>query len=383
MADYYQTLGVNENATIDEIKKAYRKLAKRYHPDTNPNDCQAEAKFKEISEAYGVLSDQAKRQQYDTIRKYGSSFGGVGGETGFHPGGGGSSFDDIMSMFGQGRRPDSGQSGAEGFGSFADIFSSLFGGQRFGGFDEYERQSADAPQKGGDILTDLEISFEESVNGGQKTIRIDAEQPCDICKGTGVTPGSQTTICPNCKGSGHVTFSQGSFAVSRPCPRCLGRGRIVGNPCRKCSGRGRIFGPKTVKVNIPKGIESGQKIRLKGLGNNGINGGPAGDLYLKIAISGHEYFWREGKDIYCRVPINIKQAVLGGKIKIRTMTGHVEFNLPPGTSSGQKFRLKGLGLSLNGGKGDQYIEIKIDMPRQLSIEQKQLFERFTDSLGLK
>lgn len=382
MANYYQTLGVSETASIDEIKKAYRKLAKKYHPDANPNDRQAESKFKEISEAYGVLSDQAKRQQYDTIRKYGSSFGGQG-PGGFQGAPGeGFSFDDIMSMFNRGQRQGNQRGGTtDGFGSFADIFSSLFGGQS-GGFGGFDNQSANAPQRGTDILTDIEISFEESVKGGQKTIRINIEQSCDSCHGSGITPGSQTSICPECNGRGNVTFSQGSFAVSRPCPRCLGRGKIVGNPCRKCSGRGVIFGPKTIKIKIPKGVESGQKIRLKGLGNPGQNGGPAGDLYLKIAISGHEYFWREGKDIYCLVPINIKQAVLGGKVRVRTMTGQVELAIPPGTSSGQKFRLKDQGLNLKGSRGDQYVEVKVEIPKKLSPEQQKLFEQFTDKMGL-
>lgn len=383
MADYYQTLGVSETASIDEIKKAYRKLAKKYHPDANPNDRQAEAKFKEISEAYGVLSDQAKRQQYDTIRKYGTSFGGQG-QGGFQGASGeGFSFDDIMSMFGQGGRQGNGRAGnAQGFGSFADIFSSLFGGQG-GGFGDYESQTTSMPQKGSDILTDIEIPFEEAVNGGQRSFRINIEQACDACGGSGVTPGSQTTTCPECNGRGHVTFFQGSFAVSRPCPRCLGRGKIVGNPCRKCAGRGKIFGPKTINVKIPKGVESGQKIRLKGLGNPGQNGGPAGDLYLKIAISGHEFFWREGKDIYCLVPINIKQAVLGGKVTVRTITGQVELAIPPGTSSGQKFRLKGQGLTLDGNRGDQYVEVKIEIPKTLTSEQKQLFEQFANKMDLK
>lgn len=381
MTDYYQTLGVSETASIDEIKKAYRKLAKKYHPDANPNDRRAEAKFKEISEAYGVLSDQAKRQQYDTIRKYGSSFGGQG-RGGFQGASGeGFSFDDIMSMFGRGGRQENSRSGnAQGFGSFADIFSSLFGGQS--GFSGFENQATNAPQRGTDILTDIEIPFEESINGGQRTIRINAEQVCDSCGGSGVTPGSQTSTCPECNGRGNVIFSQGSFSVSRPCPRCLGRGKIVGNPCRKCSGRGKLFGPKTIKVKIPKGVESGQKIRLKGLGNPGQNGGPAGDLYLKVAISGHEYFWREGKDIYCLVPINIKQAVLGGKVKVRTLTGQVELAIPPGTSSGQKFRLKEQGLTLNGSRGDQYVEVKIEIPKKLTPEQKRLFEQFADAMDL-
>jgi len=197
-----------------------------------------------------------------------------------------------------------------------------------------------------------------------------------------VTSSSRTSVCPECQGRGNVAFSQGSFAVSRPCPRCLGRGQIIGDPCRKCSGSGKVFGPREIKINIPKSIESGKKIRLKGLGQPGINGGPNGDLYLKINVRGHQYFWREGKDIYCKAPINIKQAVLGGKIKIRTLTNQVELKIPPGTSSGQRFRLKGLGLSVNGVKGDQLVEAKVDIPKNLTPEQKALFEKFVDSMEL-
>ena len=388
MADYYNVLGVAETASEAEIKKAYRKLAKKYHPDANPNDAQAEKKFKEISEAYGVLSDSQKKQQYDTMRKFGATGGpGGGGFSGFggHGGAQGFSFEDIMSQFNGatgGRARRGGQ--FDGFGSFADIFSSLFGdqGAGFSGFGG--QQAKAAPQKGGDILTDIEIPFEDSVKGGSQNIRLNVEQNCDICHGSGITPGSKSTTCPDCHGTGHVTFSQGGYSVSRPCPRCLGRGQIVGNPCRKCGGKGRILAPKTIKVNIPKGIESGKKIRLKGLGHPGRNGGPAGDLYLKINVKGHSYFWREGKDIYCRVPINIRQAVLGGKINVTSVSGKkVELSIPPGTSSGQRFRLKGMGLATNGSKGNQYVEVKIDVPSNLNEKQKELFEKFSDEAGLK
>jgi molecular chaperone DnaJ len=378
LADYYNTLGVSEGASADEIKKAYRKLAKKYHPDANPSDKQAEKKFKEISEAYHVLSDPQKKQQYDMMRKYGAGHAaGAGAQTG--PGGG-FSFDDIMSQFG-------GRSGGrfDGFGSFADIFSSIFGdrsGAFGGGFESAGRQAA--PQRGSDILTDIDIPFEDAAKGGKKTIRVNIEQTCDQCQGSGIAPGSKATVCPECHGSGRVNFSQGAFSVSRPCPRCLGRGQIIGNPCRKCSGSGKIFGPKTIKINIPAGIESGKKIRLKGLGRPGLNGGPTGDLYLRINVMGHGYFWREGKDIHCRVPINLKQAVLGGKIEVPTLTKkHVELKIPPGTSSGQKFRLKGLGLAGNGQKGNQYVEVKIEVPKNMTSEQKKSFEEFSEKMGFK
>jgi len=385
MADYYNILGVSELASADEFKKAYRKLAKKYHPDANPNDKQAETKFKEISEAYNVLSDPKKKQQYDMMRKYGAGFGG--GRAGGPGGTGGFSYEDIMSQFGGAGRSGSRRGGEQfsGFGSFADIFSSIFNDRQGGGFrDTFAGdQQRTRPQKGDDLLTDIEISFEDAVKGGQRNIKINIEHACDQCQGSGITPGSQATICPECQGAGNVTFSQGSFAISRPCPRCLGRGQIIGNPCRKCSGKGKLFGPKTFKINIPRGIESGKKIRLKGLGKPGINGGQPGDLYLKINVSGHKYFWREGKDIYSRVPISLRQAVLGGQIRVQTLTNEIELSIPPGTSSGQKFRLKGLGLAANGDKGNQYVEINVEMPKNLTPEQEKLFEQFADNVGLK
>ena len=382
MADYYKIMNVPENASDAEIKKAYRRLAKQYHPDANPNDKQAEAKFKEISEAHNVLSDSKKRQQYDMMRKYGAGFGsGVSGGPGKT---GGFSFEDIMSQFGSNSRsgPAAGQQ-FSGFGSFADIFSSIFGDQQFSGFGKTSGfHQKTRPQKGKDVLTDIEIPFEDAVNGGKKTIRLNIEQKCSQCNGSGVTSSSKTTVCPDCRGRGTTTFSQGSFAVSRPCPRCLGRGQIIGNPCRKCSGSGKLFGPKEIKINIPRGIESGKKIRLKGLGQPGINGGPSGDLYLKINVKGHQFFWREDKNIYCKVPINIRQAVLGGTVKIRTLTKQIELKIPPGTSSGQRFRLKGYGLSINGTKGDQFVEVKVEIPENLTHEQKELFEKFAEKVGI-
>jgi len=374
MTDYYKTLSVSENASADEIKKNYRRLAKKYHPDANPNDKQAEEKFKEISEANDVLSDPKKKQQYDMMRKYGAGFGDGGFGRTSSPGG--VSFEDIMSQFGGGAQ-------SSGVGSFADMFSSIFGGQQAGGFGRgFKSQRRNAPRKGKDILTDIEIPFEDSVNGAQSTIKLNIEQACGECQGNGVTPGSKTTVCPDCQGRGTVTFSQGAFSVSRPCPRCLGRGQIIGNPCRKCSGSGKIFGAKSIKVNIPKGIESGKKIRLKGLGQPGINGGAPGDLYLKVNVSGHQYFWREGKDIYCRVPINIRQAVLGDKIKVKTLTKQIELKIPPGTSPNQRFRLKGMGLTVNNQKGDQFVEIQVKIPKNLTSEQKELFEKFAEKTEL-
>jgi len=278
LTDYYKTLGVSETASAAEIKKSYRRLAKKYHPDANPNDKQAEAKFKEISEAYNVLSDTKKKQQYDMMRKYGAGQPGGGMPGGGMPGG--FSFEDIMSQFGGAGQHGDQQAG--GFGSFADIFSSMFGDQQpgAGGFG----RQRPAPRKGKDVLTDIEISFEEAANGAEKSVRITSEQACKVCRGSGVTAKGRSSVCPQCNGRGTTTFSQGSFSVSRPCPRCLGRGQISGNPCRKCSGRGRVSKPRTVKIKIPKGLESGKKIRLIGLGQAGSNGGSAGDLYIKVSV---------------------------------------------------------------------------------------------------
>lgn len=372
MADYYEILGVPETASADEIKKAYRKLAKKYHPDANPNDRQAEEKFKEISAAYDVLSDPAKRKQFDMMRKYGGSFGTSGSTTT----GEGFSFDDIMAMF-KGRSSTRGPFEAEGFGSFADIFSSFFGDMPGSAFSR-QRYSTGS-QKGADVEADIEIPLEESVKGTEKTIRVNLEQQCDVCGGKGTQGGAES--CPECHGLGHVVFSQGSFSVSRPCPRCLGRGWI-GRPCSACNGKGTRIVPKTIKVRIPPGIESGTKIRLARLGAPGRGGGAPGDLYLKVFVKGNEYFWREGKDIFSRVPINIKQAVLGGKVKVRTIGGEAILTIPPGTSSGQRFRLKGRGIASNGEVGDHYVEIKVEVPKNLSAEQKQLFQKFANSLGL-
>jgi molecular chaperone DnaJ len=370
MKDFYKIIGVSESASDDEIKKAYRKLAKKYHPDVNKGDKHAEAKFKEVSEAHDTLADKNKRAQYDQMRKYGAGFGGFGGR----PPGGGQEFrfDDLSSIFGQ----------SGGFGSFADIFSSIFG-DNVGGFDGaggFAHRSG--PQRGSDIYTDIAIPFATAARGGKVKLRFNAAVSCSVCNGSGVQPGSNQTVCPDCNGRGNITFTQGNFAVSRPCPRCLGRGVISGDQCNKCGGNGTIAGPKTISVNVPPGTKNGDKIRLKGLGNPGKKGGSAGDIYLRIEIKGDHFFWREGLNIFCKVKLGLDQAVKGAKIRVRTITGDkAELKIPAGTKAGSKFRLKGLGLADKKRKGDQIVVIDIRQPDNMSEEEKRLYDEMTDKVA--
>jgi len=377
MKDFYQILGVPETAGEDEIKKAYRKLAKRYHPDANPGNKQAENNFKEISGAYDVLSDKQKRSQYDQMRKYGA--GGFGDFGGFGRGGarpgagtqGGVDFEDLSSIFGE----------FGGFGSFADLFSSLFGDRPGAGMHGAQGRRV---MQGEDLYSEIEVPFETAAKGGQITVRVNVNEQCSMCRGTGSKSGSAPKICPECRGRGTISFVQGNFAVSRPCPGCLGRGQIETVDCQNCAGKGTVRQPREIAVTIPGGIENGKNIRLKGLGNPGTNGGQPGDLYLRVNITQHHFFWREGLDIYCRVPISIAQAVHGTKIRVRTIADKkVELKIPPGTRSGSRFRLRGFGLSHNGRKGDQIVEIEIKVPQKMTEEEKKMFEEMADKIGLK
>lgn len=376
MKDFYQILGVPETAGEDEIKKAYRKLAKKYHPDANPGNKQAESKFKEISEAHEILSNKQKRAQYDQMRKY-----GPGGFQGFDFNGArrgrpgaqqGFDYDDLSSMFGE----------QGGFGSFADIFSSIFGGMGQGRGGAGFAQGRRGPAAGDDLYSEIDVPFETAARGGKVTIRLNTTETCQVCGGSGTAPGAQTKVCPECNGRGTITYMQGNFSVSRPCLKCLGRGRI-GETCQNCKGSGSVTQPRELAVNIPAGIESGKSIRLKGLGNPGVNGGPPGDLYLRVNIMEHHFFWREGLDIHCRAPINITQAVLGAKIRVRTISGQkVEVKIPPGTSSGARLRLKRLGLKLNGQQGDQIVEIEIKVPEKMTEEEKKMFAEMAEKSGI-
>jgi molecular chaperone DnaJ len=369
--DYYEILGVSESASPDEIKKAYRRLAKKYHPDSNPNNKMAEEKFKEVSEAHEVLSNPQKKRQYDQLRRMGqgvfTGFGGPQDATGFEDlfaGGGGRgrtfTFEDLG-----------------GFGDLGDLFSNIFDRG------EASRRQRWGPQKGADLYAEVEIPFDSAISGGRTPIEFDKEEVCPVCAGTGAKPGTTMSTCPQCGGTGMVSFGQGGFAVSRPCPRCLGRGKIISAPCPQCGGRGQTSTRKKLVINIPAGISDGAQLRLRGQGQPGIAGGPPGDLRVKIDVGRHRFFERRGRDVYCKVPINIAQAALGSKIRVRTIDGRVDLKIPPGTQSGTKFRLGGRGVRANGATGDQYVEVLVDIPKRMSQKQKELMEQFAKEGGLK
>lgn len=362
--DYYNILGVPENASKDDIKKAFRKLAKQHHPDRNQGDKKAEEKFKEVSEAYDVLGDDNKRQQYDMMRKYGA-YGGPGFDTG--KAGAGFDFSQFKDAF---RFEDMG-----GFGSFADIFSTIFGGEDLFGRARSRGRSARLRRvRGSDLAIKLSVGFHEAVSGTSKTIVLNKAAACQACGGSGEETGTGQQVCPNCGGRGTVSFAHGAFAISRPCPKCLGRGVIPGKPCRRCGGSGRVREKKRIKVKIPAGIDDGGKIRLRRMGNPGSNGGPDGDLIITVNTGKHQQFERRGHDICTRVEISYPQAVLGTKVPIKTLAQTVNLTIPPGTKHGTRLRLKGLGLAVNGNKGDQYVEIEIAVPKDISPRQKELLE---------
>ncbi len=356
--DYYEVLGVSKSASEAEIKKAYRKLAKENHPDLHPGDKEAEARFKEINEAYEVLSDADKKARYD-------QFGHAGVDPNFGAGGG----------YG-------GYGGGFDFGDLGDIFGSFFGGGFGGG-----GRARTGPQRGESLRMGLTITFEEAAFGCEKEVTLDRVEQCETCHGSGAAAGTSPETCPNCHGSGQVQQRRqtpmGVFATTTTCPRCGGKGKIISNPCKDCGGTGQVRRRKTVKVSIPAGIDNGQTISLRGQGNAGRNGGPSGDLLLVISVLPHQLFRRDGEDVYCDAPITFTQAVLGGEMEIPTIDGKVKYTIPEGTQTGTTFRLRGKGIpNLNGrGRGDQYVTVYIETPRNLSREQKEALKKFSQSLG--
>ena len=357
--DYYEVLGVSRGASEDEIKKAYKKMARKYHPDLNPGDKTAEEKFKEVNEAYEVLSDADKKARYD-------QYGHAGVDPNFGAGGFGGGFD-----------------GSFDFGDLGDIFGSFFGG----GFGGGRRTNPNAPQRGESIRMSIAISFEEAAFGCEKAVTVERYETCDTCHGNGCAPGTSPEVCPDCHGTGTVQVRRqtpmGVFATSSPCPKCGGKGRIIHQPCKDCRGSGMVRKKKTIQASIPAGIDNGQTISIRGQGNAGKNGGPAGDLLITITVRPHELFRREGTSVLCEAPITFTQAVLGAELEIPTIDGKVKYTLPEGTQSGTTFRLKGKGIpELNGrGRGDQYVTVYIETPRNLNREQKEALKKFAESVG--
>ncbi len=372
--DYYQVLGVGEKASHDEIKKAYRKLAKKYHPDANPDDPKAADRFKEIGEAYSVLSDADKRKQYDNMRKLGAFGFGRGGRTsrGQRPGAGGFesqpgfSFEDLQG----------------GFGSISDLFSSLFDLGKKG--EQTPSSSQRGPQRGQNVEYVVEIPFLTAVRGGRIAVDVSITEECATCHGTGAKPGTNLKRCAECGGTGNVSFGQGGFAVKRPCPACLGRGKLPETPCTSCDGRGTVRQKRKIQIAVPAGVDSGSKVRLSGQGERGRGGGAPGDLIITFKVQPHRFFRREGLDVHVTVPINIVQATLGSKIRVRTVSGKkVVLTIPAGTQAGTKFRLRGQGIKKDDRVGDQYVEVKVEVPDQLSDDERKMMEDFASSAGLK
>ena len=350
--DYYEVLGVAKNASDDELKKVYRKLAMKYHPDRNPDDKSAEEKFKEVKEAYETLSDPKKRELYDRFGHAGVDPNAAGGFGGGGPGGGG--FADV----------------------FGDIFGDIFGG---GGGGRGGRSNV---YRGADLRYAMEITLEQAASGHATEIRIPSWETCEACSGSGAKPGTKPKACHTCNGHGQVRMQQGFFSVQQTCPTCHGSGKVIADPCASCDGAGRTKRTKTLEVKIPAGIDDGMRIRSAGNGEPGINGGPPGDLYVEIRVKDHPVFQREGDDLHCEVPISITTAALGGKVNVPTLSGGAEIELPEGTQSGKTFRLRGKGIKgvRSSYPGDLYVHVSVETPVRLTDRQKKLLRELEDSL---
>ena len=365
--DYYQILGVADNATPEQIKRAYRRLAKKYHPDANPDDKTSGAKFKELSEANSVLADPAKRKQYDQLKKYGAFTGGGASRSGGGPmgqsAGGGIRFEEM----------DLGDLG--GIGGLGDLFSSIFGG---------ERKRRGGAERGESVETVVSIPLRVAALGGKVPIIVPVTEACPTCGGSGAAAGATLATCGECHGTGTVSFGQGGFSVKRPCPACRGKGRIASQRCGTCAGAGDVRVEKRVMITVPPGTDNGSKIRLKGQGPRGSGGAEAGDLIVNFQVEPDRFFSREGMDVSCAVSINVAQAILGTKLKVRTLDGnHVVLRIPAGTQPGRKFRIKGQGVEKAGVRGDQLVEIGVDIPAKLTEEQEAFVRKFAEAAGLK
>jgi len=349
--DYYTVLGVERNASEEDLKKAYRRLAMKYHPDRNPDNKEAEASFKEIKEAYEILSNAQKRAAYDQFGHAGvdPSAAAGGGAGGFHAGAGG--FADI----------------------FGDVFGDIFGGGRRGHA---------GPQRGSDLRYTLDISLEDAIKGTEIKIRVPTYDTCEVCNGSGAKPGTSPVTCQTCGGHGQVRMQQGFFSVQQTCPNCHGSGTTISDPCTKCHGQGRVETTKTLSVKVPAGVDDGDQIRLAGEGEAGEKGGPAGDLYVQMRLKKHPVFHREEDDLYCEMPVSFITAALGGELTVPTMDGKASIKIPAGTQSEKLFRLKGKGVRnvRSGHVGDLYCRVSVETPVNLSAKQKELLNELNESL---
>ncbi|MDH3233708.1 MAG: molecular chaperone DnaJ [Alphaproteobacteria bacterium] len=358
--DYYETLGVERGASDDELKKAYRKLAMELHPDRNPGDTSAEAKFKDVNEAYDILKDGEKRAAYDRFGHAAFEGGGPFGAGQGGPGGGAAGFE-----FGSG---------------FADIFDEMFGDFMGGG----GRRGQERAARGNDLRYNLEISLEDAFQGKKTTVRVPASVACETCDGSGAEGGSKPVNCQSCQGRGRVRATQGFFTIERTCPTCNGAGQVIQNPCKACHGTGRTHKERTLSVTIPAGVDDGTRIRLAGEGEAGMRGAAPGDLYIFITVAPHAFFQRDGANVYCRVPIPMTTAALGGSVEVPTVEGsRARVNIPAGTQSGAQFRLRGKGMSVlrSKSRGDMYIEVAIETPRNLSKKQQEILREFEAAGG--
>lgn len=349
--DYYEVLGVDKNASDQEIKKAFRRIAMKYHPDRNPDSEEAEEKFKEAQEAYEILGDQEKKSAYDRFGHAGVDPNGMGAGAGF----GGGGFGDI----------------------FGDVFGDIFGGGGRGG--------RSGPARGADLRYDLQLDLEAAVKGKSVEIQVPTMVHCDTCDGSGARKGTSPTTCDTCQGTGQVRMSQGFFSVQQTCPKCRGRGQMITDPCGDCHGQGRREQRQTLSVKIPAGVDTGDRIRLAGKGEAGPQGGPAGDLYVQVIVRDHPIFVRDGRNLHCEVPISFAQAALGGELEVPTLGGKVKLKVPAETQSGKLFRLRGKGVTpvRGGGPGDLLCRVVLETPVNLSVEQRELLQKFEDSLGGK
>jgi len=365
MSDYYKTLGVPKNASQDEVKKAFRKLARECHPDKHPGDKAAEEKFKEVSEAYETLSDPEKRKQYDELSRLGAFGPGAGG---FRPGAGGQGFDP--SKFGQGNVQFD-------MGDLSDLLGGLFGGAAGG------RSRKKAAERGADLQVDVTVSFDDSLKGVTARVPVEKPDTCDTCHGSGAKPGTSPKVCPDCDGRGSIARNLGGFAMPQTCPRCRGAGTFIESPCATCGGSGLQHKTRRYQVKIPAGVKDGSKIRIKGKGEAGLRGGPSGDLFVRVHVEEDDLFERRGNDVILEVPVTVSEAALGTTVKIPTPGGgHVSLKVPAGSQDGRTLRVRGKGApGLRGGHGDLHVRLRVRVPEKLTKEQKQLFEKLGDTFA--